>query len=229
MKYVVSLVFGLVCGAALLLAALYFNPFVARQSLSPLAVSDNVLVVLNYSLVPTDSLLFTNDGESVRKPFPLKVQELWEPAVQKTWVTVAELINVRGEPVGVGIKFASPSEKSRPLRGEALVDSVWHIYLPGRGTLLVQQVENYWSVLRDIVVAARWNSSDSWRGSWHGGITVGPGALGTGKVFGQTGEFSGLSAEAMESINAMVYSALDGPVAMQGSLTIARSAENSAQ
>jgi hypothetical protein len=229
MKYLISLILGLVCGATLLLAVLYFNPFVARQALSPLAVSDNVMVVVNYSLVPADSLLFTNDGESVRKPFPLKVQELWEPAVQKTWVTVAELTSVRGEVVGVGIKFASDSEKSRPLRGEALVDSVWHIYLPGRGTLLVQQVENYWSLLTDIVVPARWSSSDSWRGSWHNSITVGPAALGTGKVIGQTGEFAGLSAEAMESVDATVYSALDGPVKMHGSLTIARPTENPAQ
>jgi hypothetical protein len=229
MKYLVSLVLGMVCGAVLLLAGLYFNPFIARQALSPLAVSDNVLVVLNYSLVPADSLLFTNDGESVRKPFPLKVQELWEPAVQKTWVAVAELTNFRGELIGVGIKFSSDSEKSRPLRGEALVDSVWHIYLAGRGTLLVQQVENYWPLLRDIVVPARWSSSDSWRGNWHNSITAGPGALSTGKVIGQTGEFAGLSAEAMESIDATVYSALDGPVAMRGSLTIARLAEHPAQ
>lgn len=229
MKYLVSLVLGTVCGAVLLLAGLYFNPFIARQALSPLAVSDNVLVVLNYSLVPADSLLFTNDGESVRKPFPIKVQELWEPAVQKTWVTVAELTNIRGELVGVGIKFSSDSEKSRPLRGEALVDSVWHIYLPGRGSLLVHQVENYWPLLRDIVIPARWSSSDSWRGNWHDNITAGPGALGTGKVLGQTGEFAGLSAEAMESVDATVYSALDGPVAMRGSLTIARLAENPAQ
>jgi len=62
MKYLISLILGLVCGATLLLAVLYFNPFVARQALSPLAVSDNVLVVLNYSLVPADSLLFTYDG-----------------------------------------------------------------------------------------------------------------------------------------------------------------------
>ncbi len=228
MKYLVSLVLGLVCGAALLLAALYVNPFTA-PALSPLAVSDNVLIVLNYSLVPGDSLLFTNDGESVRKPYPLKVQELWEPAVQKTWVTVVELTNIRGESVGVGIKFASDSEKTRLLKGEALVDSVWHIYLPGRGTVLVQQVENYWSLLRDIVVPARWSSSDSWRGNWHSNVSAGPGALGTGKVIGQTGEFAGLTAEAMESIDATMYSALDGPVAMHGSLTIASPEQNLAQ
>ncbi len=220
MKYLVSLLIGLAIGAALLVAGMYLNPFAGRQSLSPLAISDNVLVVLNYSMVPAESLVFTNDGESVRKPYPLKVQQLWEPAVQKTSVTVTELTNARGEPVGIGVKFSSDSEKSRPLRGEALVDSVWHIYLPGRGTLLAEQVENYWTLLREIVIPARWSSSDSWRGSWHGSITFGPGALGTAKVTGQSGEFAGMTAEGTESVNATVYSSLDGPVAMQASLTI---------
>ena len=134
MKYVIALLLGILAGAALLLAGMYFNPFAARQSLSPVAVSDDMLAVLDYSLAPSESILFTNDGESLRKPYPLKVQELWEPAIQKTWVTVTELTNARGEPAGVGIKFSSESENSRPLRGEALVDSVWQIYVPGRGT-----------------------------------------------------------------------------------------------
>lgn len=229
MKYLVSLLFGLAFGAALLVAGMYLNPFAGRQALSPLAVSDNVLVVLNYSLVPAESLVFTNDGESVRKSYPLKVQQLWEPAVRKTWVVVTELTNARGEPVGMGVKFSSDSEKSRPLRGEALVDSVWHIYLPGRGTLLVEQVENYWTLLREIVIPARWSSSDSWRGSWHGSITIGPGALGTAKVTGQSGEFAGMTAEGTESVNATVYSSLDGPVAMQGSLTIGAPTANPAR
>lgn len=229
MKYVIALLLGILAGAALLLAGMYFNPFAARQSLSPVAVSDDMLAVLDYSLAPSESILFTNDGESLRKPYPLKVQELWEPAIQKTWVTVTELTNARGEPAGVGIKFSSESENSRPLRGEALVDSVWQIYVPGRGTLVVHQVENYWALLRDIVVPARWSSSDSWRGNWHGSVTMGPGALGTGRVVGGSGEFAGVSAEAMESVNATVYSALEGPVAMKGSLTIARTREIAAQ
>ena len=39
MKYLISLLVGIVSGAALFLAALYFNPFGASQSVSPLAVS----------------------------------------------------------------------------------------------------------------------------------------------------------------------------------------------
>lgn len=221
MKYLISLIVGLVFGAVLLLAGLYLNPFAARPSLSPLAVSDDALIALNFSAVPSEALLFTNNGESLRKPYPLKVQQLWEPAVEKTWVWVVELSNTRGETHGIGIKFSSESEATRPLNAEALVDSAWHLYLSGRGTLFVQESENYWAFLRDIAIPARWSSSDSWRGTWHGDITAGPGALKTARVVGQTGEFAGLTADAVESLDAEAYSALDGPVAMRGSLLIA--------
>jgi hypothetical protein len=221
MKYLISLIIGMVFGAALLLVSLYLNPFGSANTLSPLDVTDEALLALNFTVVPAESLLFTNDGESLRKPNPVKVQELWEPAIQKTWVSVVELASVRGESNGIGIKFSSDSEATRPLKSEALVDSAWHIYLPGRGTLFIQQTENYWPLLREIVVPASWSSSDSWRGNWHGNTTVGPGALGTGRVFGQTGEFAGVRSEAVESIDANAYSAADGPVAMRGGLLIA--------
>ncbi|MDH4047468.1 MAG: hypothetical protein OEW68_01215 [Gammaproteobacteria bacterium] len=221
MKYLVSLVFGLVFGAALLFAGLYLNPFASKASVSPLAVSDDELVVLDFSMVPSESILFTNNGDSVRSPNPLKVQQLWEPAIEQTWVSVVELSSARGEPIGVGVKFSSTSEATRPLNAEALVDSIWHVYLPGRGTLFVEESENYWHFLRDIVIPARWSSSDSWRASWHGITTAGPGALRTARVVGQTGEFAGVRAEAVESISASAYSANEGPVAMSGSLLIA--------
>jgi hypothetical protein len=221
MKYLVSLIIGLLCGAALLLAGLYLNPFAARASLSPLAVSDDALMALNFSAVPVESLLFTNNGESLRQPHPLKAQQLWEPAVEKSWVSVVELSNARGETNGIGIKFSSESEATRPLNAEALVDSVWHVYLPGQGTLFVQESENYWAFLRDIAIPARWSSSSSWRGNWHGNTTAGPGALKTARVVGQTGVFAGISADAVESLDVKAYSALEGPVAMNGLLLIA--------
>lgn len=221
MKYLVSLLVGVIIGAALLLAALYFNPFASRNSLSPLAVTDDKLFSLHYSMVSSEALLFTNDGESVRKPHPSKVQQLWEPAVQKTWVSVVELTGARGEIVGVGVKFASDSERTRPLNAEALVDSAWHIYLPGRGTMFIEETENYWSIIRDIIIPAHWNSADSWRGGWFGNVTVGPGALGTGAVTGQSGEFAGIRSESVGSVDVTAYSAINGPVGMNGNLLIA--------
>lgn len=220
MKYLISLLVGVTLGAAAFLAVLYFNPFANRSGLSPLSVTDNKLISLHFSMVPSETVLFTNDGESVRTPFPAKVQQLWEPAVRKTWLTVVELTSSRGEVVGIGIKFSSDSERTRPLNAEALVDSAWHLYLPGRGTMFIEVTENYWSMLRDVVIPAHWSSADSWRGVWYGNTTVGPGPLGTGSVTGQSGQFSGIRSESLESVDATAYSAVDGPVGMNGNLLI---------
>jgi hypothetical protein len=220
-KYLISLVVGLVFGAGILLAGLYLNPFATRTTISPLTVSDDFLIALNFPVVPSETVLTTNNGESVRKPHPEKVQQLWEKTIQKSWVSVVELSGARGEPVGVGIKFASQSEKTRPLNADALVDSAWHIYLPDKGTLFVNQTENYWSFLRDVVAPARWDSANSWRGNWRADTTVGPGALRTARVVGLSGDFADVTAEAVESMSATAYSAIDGPVGMSGSLLVA--------
>jgi hypothetical protein len=165
-------------------------------------------------------LLYTNDGESRVQPFPEKTQQLWEAPIRRTDVIVTLLSDSRSNEAGIGIKFISDSEQTRIINGEALVDSSWHIVLPDRGSLFVYQNENYWNFLREIVIPAYWNSANNWKGTWHGNTTVGPGALGTASVYGGSGEFAGLSSEAVESLTARAYSASNGPVAMEGRLTI---------
>jgi len=220
MKYLVSLLIGIATGIVLFLVLLYFNPFAGRIEISPLAVSDQQLLNLRYDVVADKTLLYTNDGESLVVPHPPKVEEIWEPTVRDSWVMVVELTNASGDPVGVGVKFSSESDATRPLNAEALVDSAWHIYLPGRGTLFVEQRENYWSYIRDIVIPARWSSGDSWRGAWLGIMTTGPNQIGTGRVWGGNGEFAEGTSESVETLQATAYSAVTGPAAMAGSLTI---------
>lgn len=221
MKYLISLLIGMVIGVALFVLGLYYNPFVGNPSMSPLAISDLELVDLSYSLVPSEAVLLTNDGESHVRPHPAKVLQLWEPTIKKTRGLVTTLNDSRGETVGIGIKFSSDSERSAILDAKLLVDSVWHIYLPERGTLFVDQTENFWSYLHDIVIPARLSSGDNWRGSWYGVMSTGPGALGTARVTGGTGTLRDTEAEAVESITARAYSAITGPVGMTGNLTIA--------
>ena len=221
MKYVISLFAGLVIGIVFFVLGLYYNPFIGNPSVSPLAVSDLDLLDFSFSLVPSDSIMFTNDGESHVKPYPSKVLELWEPAVNRTRGFVTILTDSRGEPAGLGVKFSSDSEQTALIHGEALVNSVWHIYLQDRGTILVDQTENFWPYLHDIVIPARLSSGDNWRGSWYGVMSAGPGALGTARVTGNIGVLSGIEAEAVESITAKAYSANTGPVGMTGNLTIA--------
>jgi hypothetical protein len=221
MKYAVSWLAGAILGALLFLVALYYNPMANKIMVSPLAGSSPPLIDVAYSTVPTDAIAFTNNGDSRIPPYPEKIAELWEPTVRKTTVLVTLLTDTRGEAKGVGTKFASESERTSLLKGHALVDSAWHVYLPDSGSLFVDQTENMWSYVRNIVLPARWSSADSWRGTWHGITTSGPNALGTARVTGSSGRYADLTAEAVEAINARAYSALQGPVSATGSLTIA--------
>ncbi len=220
MKHLIALILGLAVGGACALGFLYYNPFTAQESLSPLSVSRGEQFSLIYSAVAEDSIVFTNDGESRTHPHPVKVLQLWEAPIRQTDVLVTMLRDGRNLPAGIGIKFSSRSERTRLLNGEAIVDSVWHVYLPGRGTLMIEQSENYWGYLRDIVVPAHWSSGDSWRGNWRGMITDGPGALGTARVHGGSGAFAGIDFEAIETLSAQAWSSEAGAVSVEGQILI---------
>lgn len=219
-KYLFALIVGMAVGAVVFLGLLYFNPFMAQQRLSPITVTDNDVVKLGYSAVVQDMLIYTNDGESRIDPHPAKVLQLWEGPIRKTRALATVLTDSRGQAAGIGIKFSSDSESTNILNGQAIVDSVWHIYMPERGSLFVAQSENLWSYFREIVIPAYWSSADSWRGIWRGDVTAGPGALGTASVAGGSGEFAGLRSEGVEALSAKAYSVELGPVAVDGELSI---------
>ncbi|MEX0975693.1 MAG: hypothetical protein WDZ50_01180 [Woeseia sp.] len=226
MKYLIALLLGTLVGAALFLMLLYHNPFAGNPTVSPLLVSNQQLIELSYSPVPAENIAVTNNGEAPVRPSPKGIDELWEPGVRKTRVLVTPLADVRGDLVGIGIKFSSDSEATRLLNAEAMVDSVWHIWMPDRGTLFIDQTENLWPYLRHVVMPARLSSTDNWRGTWFGTTTAGPGALGTARVTGGSGQFAGFASEAVESVNARAWMVDGGPVAVSGTLTIALSQQS---
>jgi hypothetical protein len=219
MKYFVSLFAGLLTGVALFMAGLYFNPFAGQPSVSPLAVTDNPVMDLGFTAVPAESILYTDHGESNIAPLPDRVNELWEPAIEDTAILVTLLEDSQGG-AGIGIKYRSRSESTAVLRAEATTNSIWHVYMPGRGTFMIDQTENLWSYIRDIIIPARLSSGSSWRGTFHRITTSGPGSLGIARVTGGSGIFQGQMSESVESLTARGYSARSGPVSMEGSLTV---------
>jgi len=220
MKYVISLLLGALLGAALFSLTLYYNPFAAQPTISPLSITQDRVINLSFSAVASEVILYTDHGESIIATHPDRVADLWESAIIDTRIFVTTLRDARGEMAGIGFKFSSDSEQTSLINAVAEVNSVWHVYLPGQGTFLIDQSENYWSYIHDIVIPARWSSGDNWKGAFHGIMTSGPGALGIGRVTGGSGEFAGQSTEAVESLTARAYSALEGPVSMSGNLTI---------
>ncbi|MGI9232743.1 MAG: hypothetical protein ACR2RD_03855 [Woeseiaceae bacterium] len=220
MKILISLVLGIFTGAALFILGMIYNPFIADRGISPLAVTNSDLIALNFSAVPTDSIIFTNDGTSLQKPHPEKVMQLWEAPIRETSAMTTVMRDARSQTAGIGVKFSSLSEQTRLLQGDALVDSVWYIFLPGRGSLFIQQSENHWSFLRDVGWPAYRNGASNWKGNWIGDLTSGPGVLGTAMVTGGSGLFRGLTMEGVESLSAQAFSADLGPISAKGRLLI---------
>ncbi len=220
MKYLIVLIVGMLTGVVVFAAGVAYNPFIGKQGLSPLAVTDLQTVTLTYSGVASDGIVFTNDGESRISPYPEKVLQLWEASIRQTSASVKVLRDGRGQVAGLGIKISSLSEATRLFSGKAIVDSVWYVYLPGRGGMFIEQTENYWDYLREIVLPAYRSSAKTWQGTWLGNLTAGPGALGTAKVTGSSGEFSGLKMLAVESLTVRTWRVAGGPLAAEGQLLI---------
>ncbi len=229
MKYFVALVAGVLTGGAAAVLFVLMNPLTSPPALSPLAVSQNQLMMLKYSRVPADAILFTNNGDSRVRPSPAGVAQLWELAIEDTSIAVLPLTDVRGEQVGLGIKFSSLSESTRLFNGEANVDSAWHVILPGKGSLFMGQRENYFDFLRQVVLPAHWGSGRNWKGQWRQNLTSGPGTLGTASVTGGSGAFDGLVTDGVETHVARAYSARIGPVAVEGELMIELQQEPAAE
>ena len=221
MKYVVSLLLGLVVGAALFVAGLLYNPFIAARGLSPLSVTNAETITLSFANVPAESIAYTNDGESLHNPHPEKVLQLWEAPIRSTSAMATVMRDARSRVAGIGVKFSSDSESTRLLKGEAIVDSVWYVYLPEHGSLFIEQTENYFPLIREVAFPAWRSSASSWRGTWLGDLTVGPGALGTAAVTGGSGRVKGLRMEGVESISVRAFSADVGLVSSEGRLIIA--------
>jgi hypothetical protein len=220
MKYVISLLLGFLVGAVLFVAGVLYNPLLSQQELSPLSVTSSQTVTLGYSAVANNSIIYSNDGESRISPYPEKVLQLWEASIRQTSAMATVLLDGRSQTAGVGIKFASMSEDTRLLSGQALVDSVWYVYLPGRGALFIEQSENYWSYVRDIILPAYRGSANTWTGTWLGNVTAGPGALGTARVIGSSGEFEGLDTMGVETLSVRAWRVDNGPIAADGRIII---------
>lgn len=219
-RFLLALTAGFAAGVLLFATLVYVNPVTAKAPLSPLLVGSNEIISLTYSLAADDAIVYSNNGERRVTPSPDGVQQLWERPIRRSSARTVIVHDAAGNTAGIGFKFDSDSEATRLVNGEAFSNSVWHVYLPGRGTFFMEQVENRWHYIRDIVLPAYWSSADSWKGNWNSTITAGPGALGTGRVTGGSGEFAGLVTAGIESLSARAFSLSKGPVAIEGQLTI---------
>lgn len=221
MKYAIALVAGLVVGVLLVLTALYYNPLARENIRVPLTAEPGESVEVFYRSGNGDTVLRTNHEDRLQPRVPEDIIELWEPALDHTAVWLTVLRDVDGVPVGVGVRMSALSEATRPLTGELLLDSVWNVHLPGRGSLFVASVDNLWPLARAVVLPAWRGDQRSWRGNFSGDLTVGPGATHVASMLGGGGAFSGVEGEARESLSIGAFSFREGMSDMSGSLLMA--------
>jgi hypothetical protein len=164
--------------------------------------------------------VYTNNGDSVPSPYPEKVMQLWEAPIRKTSAMATVMRDARNQPAGIGIKISSLSESTHLLRGEAIVDSIWYVYAPQHGSMFIQQTENYLPFVREVAFPAWKSAANSWRGTWMGNMTSGPGALGIAAVSGGSGRVKGLDLDGVETLSVRAFSADAGFVAAEGQLLI---------
>jgi len=223
MKYLLTLLAGVITGAAILALLLYVNPFVDSKTIPPIAVTGSGEFELSYSATPMASIAWVDNGESSVRPRPPLVQELRDPTIDQTLLIVTLLQTSRGEPAGFGVKFLSPAEEAGLIKGVYPMQSVWHVWLLERGGLMIDQTENHYSLLRDVVLQAHLDSGDNWRGSWFGIMTDGPNQFGTARVNGGSGSLAGAEGKAIEVLTTRAYSAESGPASADGRITVALS------
>ena len=73
MKYLIALMIGMSLGAALFVVGMYYNPFAEQMMVSPLAVSDAEHMDFKFSAVPAETILYTDNGESIINTHPDRV------------------------------------------------------------------------------------------------------------------------------------------------------------
>lgn len=199
MKYVASLILGLVAGVATAVAILYFNPL-TRGQVTPAADSN---WVLDYTLSAADTWLSTHDDRLEIPLIPGDVPLLWESGIKGSLLAAMPLRGPAGGMAAVASRISVPSADSELLRAGLLVADYWLISVPGEGSVFVHVVNNRWPLLRDTVVRVDWLQRD-FSGPQNYGPTRGPDAFGA-NVLGMTGRYAGARGHGRERVSLDEY------------------------
>jgi hypothetical protein len=200
MKYILSLIAGLVAGAALAVAALYFNPLTQRSA-EPSGAPD---WSLKFGLAPAAMWIATHDEKLDLPLAPADVPRLYEDGIEGMLLTALPLHDSSGRFAASASRITVPSSATEFLRSGLLVDDYWLISIPGQGTLFVHAVNNEWPLVRDTLVRVDLLRRE-WRGSEAYAPTVGPGADGA-NVVGLTGGLAGRTGHGRERLVLENYS-----------------------
>ena len=185
MKYILTLISGLLLGALLGVATLYFNPLTGREAAGTGGAGD---WTLSYGSPVSGGLAFTHSGQSRLPIHPAGIPELWENTINKMLLSVFPVISADGQR-GVASRLSVPSESTELLRRGLVVSDHWVITIPGEGSLFVDADNNLWPFFKRDVLPV-WYLGRAWSGPRSYSPTAGPGLGHYGIAQGATGRFA---------------------------------------
>ncbi|MFD7408625.1 hypothetical protein ACFV7R_39650 [Streptomyces sp. NPDC059866] len=153
-----------------------------------------------FAEVPKDGVFETHRGDLPLAVFPEGIAKFTEPRLQKAFALGGKLRDKNGEVVGFSTEIEEVLPETDFESGKLLTHTVWTLFFPGRGTIVLDQIENSSEVATKVFKPAL-ESGEPWTGTLNAVTTAGPRADGKGVILGGTGEFAGIRGSGIEIAN----------------------------
>ncbi|MEN7342098.1 MAG: hypothetical protein AAAFM81_04115 [Pseudomonadota bacterium] len=201
MKYVLSLLIGVVAGAAVGLLLVLNNPLAGTEDAPP---------------TPSDAMMLPVTGQGSSVVMQSATGYPWvttipstarEPNIKgsKSAVTVVLTTANGGRDIVYATRIRTLNNDVKPLFGAAGEGSLWHIVVPGKGSLAIYSEDNVWPLIDALLVP--FTLGDAWAGKVDYTSTMGP--VGRyARVIGLSGEYKGRGGKAF--LNQKIRSAMAG-------------------
>jgi len=215
MRYVLTFIAGLLLGGAVAATGLYFNPLTG-ESTRESNVGD---WVLGYGSPISEALAFTHGRDSRLPSRPAMVPELWENTINRSLLSVMELSDAQGVPVGLASRISVPSEATELLSSGVMLTDQWLVTIPGQGSLFIHADSNLWPFFKENLIPV-WYVGRPWAGPKTYALTAGPEPGGVARVVGASGRFTGVQGSAVERYRLEEFTPGAGPERFRAELAL---------
>jgi hypothetical protein len=176
MKYLFVMIFGVLLGAAVAGAVLYYNPLTESTGPEP-AAADRAL---HYDL-PAQVLGVALGERALLPTLGSRDSGLWEDTIDRTALVGLVLQDDANRPVAVASRLLAGSARTDLLLRGVVLSDYWLLTIPDEGTLFVRVDTNVWPFLKQTLLPV-WFFDRPWQGPVEYRPTAGPGAQNTAIV-----------------------------------------------
>jgi hypothetical protein len=202
MKYLITWIVGVIVGAQLAAALVYFNPL--TNTGDPRRGFDSLSLAYEYPGASVVAL--SHDGQLKLPSIPADVEPLWESGIAGMLLGVLDLVGDDGVTHAVASRVSVPSPRTDLVLDGVVVEDLWLVSIPGQGSLFVESEGNYWPLFKEVILPVGY-LGQPWQGPKDYRPTRGPDVDGSAEVYGATGAFAGRTGVAAERLRLERYSA----------------------